>query len=152
MYCGRFVTGLEVAIGSAAAISKVAIYNGHCSVENFMCSCFSLQISQMGIIISSLYLKLAFQHFSIANFYCSVLSSIFIVFSSHLDILVVVWQKPAAVCSLTFANDVSEAGSITTRAARIAVIKSQLLISCDKVCWSHKQNLFRLLCHNRRVV
>jgi len=60
MYCGRFVTGLEVAIGSAAAISKVAIYNGHCSVENFMCSCFSLQISQMGIIISSLYLKLAF--------------------------------------------------------------------------------------------
>ena len=30
MYWRRFVTGLEVAIGSTAAISKVAIYNGHC--------------------------------------------------------------------------------------------------------------------------
>jgi len=132
MYCGRFVTGLEVAIGSAAAISKVAIHNGHCcSVENFMCSCFSLQISQMGIIHNQFTI---FEASLLALFFCKLLllSSIFIVFSSHLDILVVVWQKPAAFCSLTFANDVSEAGSITTRAARIAVIKSQLLISGDE--------------------
>ena len=33
MYLRRFVTGIEVAIGSAAAISKVAIPNGHCTGE-----------------------------------------------------------------------------------------------------------------------
>ena len=37
MYCGRFVTGLEVTIGSAAAISKVAIYNGHCIIWHNHC-------------------------------------------------------------------------------------------------------------------
>ena len=30
MYWWRFVTGVEVAIGSAAAIYKVALSNGHC--------------------------------------------------------------------------------------------------------------------------
>ena len=33
MYWRRFVTGVEVAIASAAAISKVAISNGHCNSD-----------------------------------------------------------------------------------------------------------------------
>ena len=32
MYWRRFVTAVEVAIASAAAVSKVALSNGHCTV------------------------------------------------------------------------------------------------------------------------
>ena len=37
MYWRRFVMGVQVAIGSAAAISKVAISNGHCIKKHAVC-------------------------------------------------------------------------------------------------------------------